>query len=360
MHTMIRPLVVATLAAVVASGATLTEGSFSGPGAVAASDASTPVSAPTRYAASADTDPRDYWTPERMVAAKPMAVTRERTDPKVRDSDDIQAQSRRTLATDTQPEPRLIPAAEFQPAATYPFPYGRRSVEKQILKSTPYRQVGRVFFRQNGVPYSCSGSSVVGGGRNVVFTAGHCLNDGAGNWSTNVIFVPARRMGRSKNPYGRFAARELWVPQGWTDNMWWAYDVGAFSVGKNKKRKTLRKSVGALGFAYNQNRVQHWDIFGYPAKKPWSGNKLITCASAYAVNDDNGNGPDSTGVGCDMTGGSSGGPWIIGLRRNNLLNGVVSYGYGSQPGATYSPYFDSTANKIRCAAGTGNANASSC
>lgn len=360
MHTMIRPLVVASLAAVVASGTALTTGSFSGPGAVAASDASTPVSAATKFALSSDADPRAYWTPERMLAAKPMTVTRERAQPKVSDSNTVNAQARRTAATETQPQPRLIPAAEIQPAATYPFPYGRRVVEKPILRVAPYRQVGRIFFRQNGKSYSCSGSSVVGGGRNVVFTAGHCLNDGDGNWSTNVIFVPARRVGKSKNPYGRFAAKELWVPAGWSDSMWWAYDVGAFNVGKNKKRKTLRKSVGALGFAYNESRVQHWDVFGYPAEKPWNGNRLVTCASAYAVNDDNANGPDSTGVGCDMTGGSSGGPWILGLRRSNLLNGVTSYGYGHQPGATYSPYFDGTANKIRCAAGTGNAGATNC
>lgn len=254
----------------------------------------------------------------------------------------------------------MTKAAEAQPAAVYPFPYGRRTVEKQLRKAAPYRQVGRIFFRVDGNRYSCSGSSVVGGGRNVVYTAAHCLNDGAGNWSKDVIFIPGRNAAKKKNPYGKFAAKELWVPSGWADNGWWAYDVGAFNVAKNKKGKTLRKAVGALGFSYNEGRIQHWDVFGYPAQKPWGGNKLITCASAHGIDDANGNGPDSMGVGCDMTGGSSGGPFILGLRRKNLLNGVVSYGYGDQPGATYSPYFDSTANKIRCAAGTGNPDAASC
>lgn len=360
MHRLMRPLVVATLAAAVAGTTVLSAGFISTSGVAAASDPSKPVSAPTRFAASSDADPRDYWTPERMSSAKPMTVTRERDTPKVRASNLTRKKAQRSLSTDTQSEPRLTRAAEIQPAAEYPFPYGRRTVEKQILKVAPYRQVGRIFFRQNGFRYSCSGSSVVGGGRNIVFTAGHCLNDGAGTWSTDVIFVPARRFGKSKNPYGRFAARALWVPAGWADDNWWAYDVGAFSVSKNKKGKSLRKAVGALGFAYNENRVQHWDIFGYPAQSPWSGDRLITCASAYAVNDVNANGPDSTGVGCDLTGGSSGGPWIVGLRRTNLINGITSYGYLDQPGATYSPYFDGTANNVRCAAGTGNPNATSC
>ena len=70
---------------------------------------------------------------------------------------------------------------------------------------------------------------------------------------------------------------------------------------------------------------------------------------------------DPIGVGCDMTGGSSGGPWIIKLRRGNLLNGITTYGYSAQPGALYGPYFrDNTANRIRCAAATGNANATTC
>ena len=36
---------------------------------------------------------------------------------------------------------------------------------------------------------------------------------------------------------------------------------------------------------------------------------------------------DTIGVGCDMTGGSSGGPWILGLGRGNYINGLISYGY---------------------------------
>lgn len=360
MHRVSRPLAVATLAAVMAATTMLTVGSLAVSAAGAKSDPSAPVSAPTAFRSSHETDPRKYWTPRRMLTAKPMRVSRQRSSPKVRSSDGIAARARRWQGTDTQPEPRITPASESQPASDYPFPYGRRTVEKQLLKVAPYRQVGRIFFRQQGVRYSCSGSSVVGGGRNVVFTAGHCLNDGEGHWSRDVVFVPARRAGTSKNPYGRFAARELWVPSGWADNQWWAYDVGAFNVGRNDKGKTLRKSVGALGFSFNESRVQHWDIFGYPAAAPWSGNRLITCASAYAVNDANGNGPDSSGVGCDLTGGSSGGPWIIGLRRSNLLNGVTSYGYGDMPGAVFSPYFETTANNVRCAAGTGKPNASSC
>jgi V8-like Glu-specific endopeptidase len=218
MHRITRSLAAATLAAVVASATVLTADSFNGSGALAGSNPSDPVSAPTRFATSDDADPRAYWTPERMRSAKPMTVSRQREDAKVRVSNETGNRAQRTMSTDTQAEPRLTRASEFQPAAEYPFPYGRRSVENPLRKVSPYRQVGRVFFRQNGVRYSCSGSSVVGGWRSVVFTAGHCLNDGAGNWSTDVVFVPARRNGKRKNPYSKFSAKELWVPAGWSDN----------------------------------------------------------------------------------------------------------------------------------------------
>ena len=355
MHRSIRPLAATALAIAVVSATVLAVGALSdSSAAVAGADPSRPVAAPTRLAAASEGAVIDYWTADRMRRAKPMKVTRQRANPKVRTADEATNRGVRAASTDTQSAPRVVKASEAQPAGEYPFPFGRRSVEKQLRKVAPYRQVGRLFFRQGGVRYSCSGASVVGGFRQVVYTAGHCLNDGQGTWSTNVIFVPGRRDGKSKNPYGTFAAKELWVPSGWKDNMWWAYDLGAFNVGKNKQGKTLRKAVGALGFAYDEGAVQHWDIFGYPALAPWKGNKLITCASAWGQSDANANGPDSLGVGCDMTNGSSGGPCILGLRRQNLLNGVTSYGYTDEPDAIYTPYFDGTANNVRCAAGTGD------
>lgn len=353
MHRSTKPL------AVIIGVAALAVGSFAGPVSAAGADPARPVSAPTLFATS-DEDPRDYWTPQRMAKATPMVKTRERNKPRVTVSDETGSNAWRVRGTDTSDEARIVKAAEAQPAAAYPFPFGRRGLENPLRKLAPYRQVGRVFFRQGGISYSCSGASVVGGQRHVVFTAGHCLNDGSGNWSTDVVFIPGRREGKWKNPYGRFPARELWVPAGWSDNAWDAYDLGAFNVGRSTKGKKLRNAVGALGFAYDQGRIQHWDIFGYPAQSPWKGNKVITCATAHAVDDANANGPDTIGVGCDLNGGSSGGPWIVGLRRANMLNGITTYGYSAQPDAVYGPYFDETANKVRCAAATGDPDASSC
>ena len=365
MPSLIRPLALASIAIVIGVTAVAVD-SVSAPDAAAAADPGRPRSSPSRFTASSG-DPTEFWNLERMSRATPMDVVRtNRKRPKVRVSKETGRKAQRVpgVAVPGEQTGRVVQAAQNQPSAVYPYPFGRRGLEQVLNKVAPYRAVGRVFFRFQGGLFSCSGASVTGGPRHVVFTAGHCLNDGLGSgpshWATDVIFVPARRPGKSKNPYGSFAAKELWVPAGWSDNQWFPFDIGAFNVAKNQKSKPLRKSVGALGFAYNEGRVQHFDMFGYPAAPPFGGNRMIACSTQHAVDDADPSGPDPIGVGCDMTGGSSGGPWILRLRRGNLLNGVTSFGYSEQPHALYSPYFDGTANNLRCAAATGNPNAQTC
>jgi V8-like Glu-specific endopeptidase len=355
-----QPLVLASLFVFVAGGvASAADGSP----AHDRDAAKRPVSSPRDFSASEEATIA-YWTPQRMENAVPVEAERKRPTARVEDESSAMQRDGVSVAGIDVPndqEGRVVMAAQSQPAAEYPFPFGRRSVETQLKKVSPYRTVGRVFYRQNGVNYVCSGSSVVSKPNDVVFTAGHCLNDGSGTWSKDVVFVPGWRPGKNHAPYGVFPAKTLWAPEGWVTQQLFAYDIGAFSVKKNSKRKTLQKAVGALGFAYNEGRVQHWDVFGYPAARPFSGQRLINCSSAFAAQDDMGGlGPDANGIGCDMTQGSSGGPWILKLRRGNLLNGVTSYGYAEMPAARFSPYFDGAANNLRCAAAKDNENATSC
>ena len=48
------------------------------------------------------------------------------------------------------------------------------------------------------------------------------------------------------------------------------------------------------------------------------------------------------GIGCDMTGGSSGGGWVVG----NTVLSVNSYGYTTEPNVMYGPYQDSVAQNL--------------
>jgi hypothetical protein len=143
-------------------------------------------------------------------------------------------------------------------------------------------------------------------------------------------------------------------PQGPTD------DLGAFSVGRNASGQLLRGTVGALGFAWDQPRTQHWDVFGYPAAAPFDGERIQKCEASHAADDVAivGAGPDPMAIGCDLGGGSSGGPWIMSFKRGTYINSVMSYGYNAQPLAGYGPYFDGLANVIRCLAATGGSSSS--
>jgi V8-like Glu-specific endopeptidase len=319
------------------------------------SDHSRAVSAPVALAAEAEASVRQYWTQQRMERARPMvAPDPARRKPKVTVSSDV-GRNPRLVAGEGYvdvTEGRVVRAAMEQASLTYPFPFTRRPMEKQLRSARPYITVGRVFFTLKGSDYACTGASVASKPRQVVFTAGHCLNDGAGAWAKNVVFVPGL-YGRAQ-PYGTFPAKVLWVPAGWSSAGDYSFDLGAFSVGKNSRRRSLQKNVGALGFAYNVSRIQHWNVVGYPALAPFGGKRQQLCSAAHAVDDAaTGLGPDTIGIGCDMTGGSSGSPFIKDLGRGSYVNGTVSYGYAEQPKAAYSPYFDDTANNLRCAAATG-------
>ena len=57
--------------------------------------------------------------------------------------------------------------------------------------SQPTSTNGKVFFTDDGLNYVCSGTAVLSGNRSTVWTAGHCVHDGASGFHTNWAFVPA-------------------------------------------------------------------------------------------------------------------------------------------------------------------------
>src|SRR4051794_445480 len=117
-----------------------------------------------------------YWTAERMDNAKPAE----------------------RLAG---PSPKARPGGGGSPATSTEVPLPYPSAE------------GKVFFTSNsGVNYVCPGSALVSTNQSVVWTAGHCVNEGPGAFYKNFMFVPAYRDGAA--PYGRFAAPTLLTTSG--------------------------------------------------------------------------------------------------------------------------------------------------
>jgi V8-like Glu-specific endopeptidase len=204
----------------------------------------------------------------------------------------------------------------------------------------PYKAIGKVFFTDDeGEDSECSAASI--GGR-AVLTAGHCICNEEGTYYTNWIFVPAYQEG--KEPFGKWTASSFLTFSSYFQGGDMARDV-AFAIVEDHGGVKLSHKVGNLGFAYNQSKILHWSMFGYPAESPWTGEVMVETEASYATVD-TAETPNTTGIGTTQTGGCSGGPWITnfapGLNETNknLANGVNSYTLGDEDLLIYAPYFD--------------------
>jgi len=117
----------------------------------------------------------------------------------------------------------------------------------------------------------------------------------------------------------------------------------------------LGDKVGGQGLAYNQKVGSPVFVFGYPASAHddgnyvFSGEKLKWCYGKpfFPVAEASVKADEQIGLKCSMTGGSSGGPWILkysSARRIGYINGVTSLGGDTDDNGRSdlitSPYFD--------------------
>ena len=244
-----------------------------------------------------------YWTTARMRAALPAKA------PSAAGAD--------TAAVE-RGEPTRVPKAK--PGGTVTDP--------QVVRTT-----GKVFFTLGGTNYVCSGAATSSSNRSVVTTAGHCVNEGPGAYATNWAFVPAYDNGA--RPYGTWTARTLVTTAAWAQQGDINYD-GGFAVMNPLNGQSLTDVVGGQAIAFNQARGLSYNAYGYPAAGKFNGQTLQSC-SGTATNDPYGT--QSQGIPCDMTGGSSGGPWLV--SGTHTINSVNSFGYRSVRNVMFGPYFGS-------------------
>ena len=206
--------------------------------------------------------------------------------------------------------------------------------------SYPLSTVGKVFFTSaTGQDYVCSGTALVSNNHSVVDTAGHCLYWN-GDWVRNMIFCPLYANGNT--PYGCWAARDLEVPADWIDRQPndLHHDFGMAIVAPNSQGD-LTDVVGGAGWAYNQSSNQTFYAYGYPAGYPFDGQTRQSCEPASGIAWQHGGGPVIS-IPCNMTGGSSGGPWFIKIGDNLYVNGHNDFTSSLQYGHMFSPYYDDT------------------
>ena len=234
---------------------------------------------------------------------------------------------------------------------------------------------GKVLFAMGANYYVCSASVVddTVNGRSIVLTAAHCAYDETGGtFATNWMFVPdydsAPATLTSSGSFcatttlGCWTASALVVHNGYAsaggfNNQAVTHDFAFAVVGAGGKTGTsqLDTTVGGHPIQYSSvaaNANTH--LFGYPADGKYKGKDLVYCRGPLGFD------PYTTNatyrVGCNMTGGSSGGPWFVPfVGGSGTLVSVNSYGYSGIT-AMHGPKLNADTAALFSAAGSANAN----
>ncbi|MBV9951379.1 MAG: peptidase [Acidimicrobiia bacterium] len=274
-----------------------------------------------------------YWTPARMRAAVPY---RPKATPGAVASG----------AGVTRGAPVSVDGRNVGSAAS---DGGGPVAEAAVAVPRPYTNApdkfnGKVFFSHGSVDYVCSGTLINNPTKNLVWTAGHCVADGEGDhkFHTNWVFVPAYNSnGGGQNPYGKWAASSLHTRLPWLQNGNFRQDVGAVVLRK-QGGQTLGQKIGGQGITFNAAPQANYSDFGYPHAPPFNGQSQFRCNSPLVARDNpfNGAGPLTMKINCNMTGGSSGGGWVVGLNAQGVghVESVNSYGYTNDSQHEYGPY----------------------
>lgn len=264
----------------------------------------------------------DYWTPQRMAAARPL-----------------------DLVLDGSGEGRVRVGAPDPAAAATSF------VRVATPEVPPYSVNGRIFLRVGELQGYCSGTAIDSPTRQLVLTAGHCVNSGpleggrAAVWASFIEFVPAFSGGLA--PFGAFVAQsdKIFAPKQWTKHANPDFDLGAFLTKPNAEGVNVADAVGGgATIVTGLSRKQQFFTFGYPGKTK----RMQGCQSPYAGDDALTypfSGPPTMGIDCRWAPGASGGGWLI--ADGTQINGVNSYLHLEDKTHTYGPYFsEATVGKL--------------
>jgi V8-like Glu-specific endopeptidase len=233
--------------------------------------------------------------------------------------------------------PPLQPSGRSDPLAVTSFaPVADASV-------APYSVNGRIFVRQGRNKGYCSGTAINSPTRQLVLTAGHCVNTGprglrgTSAWTRYLEFVPAYADGVA--PFGSFVAlrENVFAPKPWVKEGNPNFDMGAVVVGPNTSGVNVADAVGGgATIAYDVGRKQTFQTFGYPGKV----RRLQECDSPATGEDTLTRripGPPTMKIRCHWLPGASGGGWLI--ENGTMIDGLTSYGRNHDLVHTYGPYF---------------------
>jgi V8-like Glu-specific endopeptidase len=273
-----------------------------------------------------------YWTPARLQAARPR---------------DFAFDSVRGFHPDAKPGGGgggggTVTGASWPASASDP-----------ITRAT-----GRVVFSMGGGDWICSGSVATDtrSGFSTVLTAGHCVVDSdTGEFATNWMFIPAFDLAPTYTcanaTYGCWTAtalvarREFATAGAFNDTAVthdWGFAVVAGGGKQANSTSQLDTTVGGT-FALDATTAAAGatlTALGYPAAGRYRGKDLTCCQGPVGRDAQTDN--LTYGLACNMTGASSGGPWLSSASAGYgaKLRSLNSYGYSGVKNM-YGPIFNS-------------------
>jgi V8-like Glu-specific endopeptidase len=281
---------------------------------------------------------RAYWTPTRLKSAKAIDGPSDRAVPAnaPRQTSKLGRESASgALAKGAQPAPSSVQPLDVNYSLIW-----------TDHTSMPATTVGKLYFSTPAGPSECSASVINSPNSNVIWTAGHCTNNGAGTWYSNWLFVPDYYNGVW--PYGSWSAQFAATPNGYLFGGNSDYDMAALRLWPNGGGTQVGWVTGYQGYCFNCGYGPHVLSMGYPydthpPRGGITGQDLMYCDVATWQS---GNQQDSY---CDMGHGSSGGPWLSSFNGSwGYLVGNVSHGNGNPYDIqTWSPYLGDAAINVR-------------
>jgi len=212
----------------------------------------------------------------------------------------------------------------------------------------PFRASGQLFFSKGQRSHLCSAAMIK---RGVLVTAAHCVTDyGSGKFFRQFLYLPARK--QKTAPYGIWKAKKVYVLSSYfhgkqgecTQGVLCKNDIAVIVLSPKKGKYagdlTGWFPYGINTYSYAKNTVAQITQLGYPAShdKATQMQRNDSCGIRVKRYKNN------TIIGSRMTGGSSGGPWLVNFgqiaqldygvtvgqeAKSNVLVGVTSWGYGN-------------------------------
>lgn len=211
---------------------------------------------------------------------------------------------------------------------------------------------GKLYFRTTATSgfSTCTAGVVNDGSKDKIITAGHCVNSGGasdakhsvpGIWYRDFRFYPGATIDPSGGTYsgpGDWPWAKVATTNSWYYYKNWHDDFAVLTLNRDSRGRHVQDVVGALGWIFNvrnDDSSRNFYAVGYPVNLDNATRQRFCRAPVYGLFNYGPSRSDGTdgsqyGIGCDMTQGASGGPWVT---SNNIAHTVSSF---IIPGKTYN------------------------